>query len=174
MTSSTVKIDKLLAIFTSPDMGRDMVEHNSIKATAGIGLEGDRYSTTIASGFFSSKPGKPGRIPDSDRQVTLISIQAIDAANAELAAGGLAPFKPVEIRRNLIVDVDAEVLNELVGKTFEVQGLQMEGVELSVPCDRPPILVNRKQDCDAFLKAFDRRGGLKARVLSSGVLSARP
>lgn len=172
-TTSESKIVTLqaIAIFTSSRMGNAMIEHDSIRAIANVGLEADRYSTKIANGAYSAKrTGKPGRIPDLDRQVSLISLTAIAEANAQLALLGIAPFTPSDTRRNLVIDTSADVLNNLVGKVFKVGDVTMEGVELCTPCKRPPSLLGRNEHGQAFETAFEGRGGLRARVLSDGTI----
>ena len=70
---------------------------------------------------------------------------------------------PSRVRRNVFTrDVD---LNELIGKDFEIQGVRFHGSEESRPCH----WMNRAigPGAEEFLRG---RGGLRARILSNGVL----
>jgi MOSC domain-containing protein YiiM len=152
----------LLGIFMSADMGEVMKEVQSAKLLAGVGIEGDRYATR--KGAFNK--GEKKRIPDSDRQVTLISSSAIAEANEELLAQGKPPFSNFETRRNLIVNISPDDLNNLVGKKFKLGEVIMQAVELCEPCDRPDGLSGKK----GFKLAFENRGGIRVRVLNDGVI----
>lgn len=167
---------KVVGIFTSPAMGAPMVSHQTIRAIPGEGLEGDRYAER--QGAYSdarirqkNPNAKQGRIPDEDRQVSLISTGGIQAANEQLAEKKVPPFDIADTRRNLIVEMTAEELRYLVGRTFRVCNVLMQGVEECTPCKRPAQLAGRKEDGELFESTFEQRGGLRARVLSEGVIS---
>ena len=67
------------------------------------------------------------------------------------------------LRRNVIVsDID---LNTLMGQTFEVQGIQFEGTEEAKPC----YWMNQAF-AEGAEAAMVGNGGLRARILSDGVL----
>ena len=55
-----------------------------------------------------------------------------------------------------------------MGGRFKVGDVLMEGVELCEPCRRPPALVGRASDGEAFELAFKNRGGLRARIIIGG------
>jgi|GEM_PF-268129 len=150
-----------LAIFTAADKGRPMQESDSIAALAGIGLEGDRYAKK--TGAYSGTK----RIPDTDRQVSLISRAGIHEVNAKLIAEGKQTFTEAETRRNIVIEIDPDQLNNLVGKRFKVGDVIMEGVELCTPCSRPSKLSGKPE----FEQAFENRGGLRARIITDGVIS---
>jgi MOSC domain-containing protein YiiM len=66
-------------------------------------------------------------------------------------------------RRNVIVsDVD---LNALIGKEFEVQGITFKGTEEAKPC----YWMNQAF-AEGAEKALMGNGGLRARILTDGVL----
>ncbi len=161
----------LLAIFVSPEKGVPMRELSEVQALAGVGLEGDRYAKRVGA-YSIGDTGKEGRIPDDDRQVSIISAEGIDTANAELRAQGIDPFSPAETRRNLLVSASADDLNALVGREFTIGGVRMIGVEQCDPCTRPSTLLKRGRDRQQFEAAFQNRGGLRARILSDGGLQA--
>ena len=119
----------VLHLFISPRAGQQMIEMPEVVAVWGKGLEGDRYA--LGRGAYS-KSNRP-----VVRHVTLIAIEAIREANAELNV----PFLPRDTRRNIVTEgID---LNLLVGKRFMVGGVHMQGVELCAPCARPSALLGR-------------------------------
>lgn len=156
------------AIYISPNMGEPMQLLDRVIAIAGVGLQGDRYAKR--KGAFNSRPHskKEPRIPDTDRQVTLITLQQIKIANLILKSKGVDPITEDETRRNLVATLSSDQLNALVGKRFKVGEVLMEGVELCEPCRRPPTLLGRSKDGEAFELAFKNRGGLRARILRGG------
>lgn len=153
---------EVISILICPIKGRPMEDRFSAQAIAGVGLEGDRYA--VRQGAYSGV-----RIPDEDRQVTLISKEAIDKVNLQLLAEGIQPFSPEELRRNIILTIGTDELNDLVGQRFFVGEVEMEGAELCEPCRRPAALSSRSSaDGKAFEKFFKGRGGLRARIISGG------
>ncbi|GIW12332.1 MAG: molybdenum cofactor biosynthesis protein [Dehalococcoidia bacterium] len=112
------------------------------------GIIGDRYHA--GQGTFSS--GEP-----AGRAVTLIEHETLEALANE--AGILLPAGAY--RRNLVtIEVP---LNHLVGRTFQVGEVVLEGVRLAEPCSylewctRPGVR-----------RALLHRGGLRANVLRGG------
>ena len=144
-----------------------------VNAIAGVGLLGDRYAKR--EGAYSIRPNskKKPRIPDEDRQVTLIAQQQIEVGNAILRRMGIEPITEDQTRRNLVVTLSSNQLNALVGERFKVGDVLMEGVELCEPCRRPPTLIDRSKDGEAFEFAFENRGGLRARILRGGNIHKR-
>lgn len=134
------------AIFLAGERGapRTAVEH--VRAVAATGLEGDRY--------FGHQRG--GGKHDSERQVTLIEAEAVDAVRATGAA-----FAPGDARRNVVTR--GVRLNELVGRTFRVGGALLRGTERCDPCSRLTRLTYRGVERD-----LRDRGGLRAEILESG------
>lgn len=161
------------AIYIAPKMGAPMQSLDRVNAIAGVGLEGDRYAKR--EGAYSVRKGskKKPRIPDEDRQVTLIAQQQIEISNAILGSMDIKPITEDQTRRNLVVTLSSDQLNALVGGRFKVGDVLMEGVELCEPCRRPPTLIGRPQDGQAFETAFENRGGLRARILRSGTIHKR-
>ena len=121
------------------------LEVAAIECVAGRGIKGDR--------FFDFKPDYKG-------QVTFFSVEVFSALTAELQLTGKSPG---DSRRNIVVEgVD---LNTLVGREFAVQGVRFLGTAECSPC--------RWMD-HAYAPGAERflqqRGGLRAKVLSDGVL----
>ena len=147
------------AIYTCARAGAPMQSHGHIAVVAGEGLAGDRYAKGI--GVYSRVE------PIKVRHATLITQDGIDTANAMLRARGLVEFSAADTRRNLVVaGMQAEELNDLVGREFSFGGIRFRGIEFSDPCHRPGRLLDRS----GFEQAFERRGGLRAEVFSSGEL----
>jgi MOSC domain-containing protein YiiM len=71
---------------------------------------------------------------------------------------------PAVLRRNLIVS--GADLNALVGKQFRLQEVEFEGVEQCRPCEWMDLAFG--PGAEQWLKG---RGGLRARVLSDGLLT---
>ena len=143
-------IGKLVAIYITAETGRPMVEVPQAQAIPGTGLEGDRYAS--GSGLYSNTPG-------TGRQVTLVEAEAIEALNQEENLG----LKAIQTRRNLLTR--GVPLNHLVGKEFRVGAVMLRGVRLCEPCDYLAGLTQPE-----VLPGLVHRGGLRADILSSGVI----
>jgi hypothetical protein len=121
------------------------VEVRSIECVAGRGIRGDRY--------FDFQDNYKG-------QITFLSVEVFDELCETLQVQDCSPSLT---RRNTITrGVD---LNELVGQEFEVQGVRFYGTQECRPCywmDRAIA-----PGAEKFLKG---RGGLRARILTNGVL----
>lgn len=119
-----------------------------VECVAGRGLRGDR--------FFDYKPDYKG-------QVTFFSGEIYDELCAMFLELGSDLPEPFVFRRNVITrGVD---LNTLIGKTFTLQGVSFEGCAECTPCH----WMNQAfaPGAEAALKG---RGGLRAKILTSGIL----
>jgi MOSC domain-containing protein YiiM len=147
---------ELCALFASP--GHDFKGHHggprghhpiidaeTIECVAGKGIQGDRY-------FNSDK--------HRDGQITFFDWTVLEAIRDEF---GLPDLDPSALRRNVVVR--GADLNALVGRTFELQGLRFRGTEECTPCYWMDQSV--APGAEEFLRG---RGGLRARILSSGTL----
>ena len=124
-----------------------LIEVDSVECVAGRGLRGDRY--------FDHKK-------DYDGQITFFAMEVFDALRRELE---LPAAQPQATRRNVFTrGVD---LNTLVGQEFEIQGVRFAGVEECSPC----YWMNQALG-DGAEKFLKHRGGLRARILTDGVLKA--
>jgi MOSC domain-containing protein YiiM len=122
-----------------------LAEHQEIYCVAGRGVEGDR--------FFDYKDNYRG-------QITFFSLEVFTEVCRQL---GISGKRPGVTRRNVMTTgVD---LNSLVGEEFAVQGIQFFGVEECRPCYWMDQAFG--PGAEAALK---NRGGLRARILSSGRL----
>ena len=122
-----------------------IVEVEDIACVAGRGLRGDR--------FFDYKPDYKG-------QVTLFSAEVFETLCATFS---LPEASPAALRRNLLVR--GGDLNGLIGKSFELQGVRLEGVEECRPCHWMDQAL--APGAEAWLRG---RGGLRCRILTDGRL----
>lgn len=118
---------------------------DEVECVAGRGLRGDR--------FFDFKENYKG-------QVTFFSHEVFTALCAELQLAGRSPGLT---RRNIVV-ADAD-LNSLVGQEFTVQGVHFRGMAECSPCHWMDAAL--APGAEKFLQG---RGGLRARILTDGVL----
>jgi len=122
-----------------------LVELESARCVAGQGIEGDRY--------FGYKDDYKGQITFFDWDVYRDLCRTLDIHDKP----------PAVLRRNVIVEgLD---LNALVGQQFEIQGITFEGSEECKPC----YWMDRAFGPGAEA-AMQGRGGLRARIATSGVL----
>jgi MOSC domain-containing protein YiiM len=154
---------KILAIFTAPRAGAPMEAVRFAALIAGHGIAGDRY----AEGTGTYSRADPPRV----RHVTFIAREAIEAANRELSA----PFAPIELRRNVLVEgID---LNACVGGYLGNERVLFRGAERAEPCLRPALLIKERWGeahaplvARAFKRAFAGRGGLRAEIAMDALI----
>ena len=138
------------AIYVASAPGAPMRSVAEVRARPGAGLEGDRYAA--GAGTFSRETG-------SDRQVTLIEREALEAGRRDYRL----EIPPEGTRRNLLTR--GVYLNHLVGREFRVGEVRLRGVELCEPCD-----TLEKNTCPGARRALIHRGGLRAEILAGGTL----
>jgi len=124
-----------------------MTSLTSVEALAGVGLAGDRYAEP-----------KNRRAPDYE--VTLIESENIEGFT-RATGRALTPDMP---RRN-IVTVGVR-LNPLAGEQFSIGHAVFEGLELCEPCS-----LFARRSYGEVLAFFRGKGGLRARIVSGGMLS---
>jgi MOSC domain-containing protein YiiM len=140
----------LEAIYITAKRGGLMQSVAEVHAMPGRGLEGDRY-------FL--EPGALRKDNKTDRQITLIEIEAVDALRKE---EGIA-VSPADIRRNLVMR--GVQLNTLVDKRFKVGEVTLRGIRLCEPCQYLAKITQPE-----VLPGLLHRGGLRAEILSDGVI----
>ena len=122
-----------------------LVAVNEAECVAGKGLMGDR--------FFDFKENYKG-------QITFFAMEVFETLKREL---NLPEAQPGATRRNVFTrGVD---LNALVGKRFEVQDVEFEGV-----CECSPCYWMNSALGPGTEKWLQGRGGLRARILTDGTL----
>jgi len=130
-----------------PPGENSIVEVPEVECVAGRGLRGDR--------FFDFKENYKG-------QITFFAWETYEAICRELAVQDKAPSA---FRRNVVTTgVD---LNELIDQEFVIQGVRFRGTEECRPCYWMDQAF--APGANEFLKG---RGGLRAIILSDGILRA--
>ena len=130
-----------------PPGGHPLVERAEIRCVAGRGIEGDR--------FFDFKADYQG-------QITFFASEVFEDLCRRLGVSGKSPGVT---RRNVITaGVD---LNSLIGRQFEIQGLRFAGAAECSPCHWMDEAI--APGAEKWLHA---RGGLRARILTDGILHA--
>ncbi len=126
-----------------------ILPREQVMCRAGRGIEGDR--------FFDYKEDYKG-------QITFFAWETYLKIRTELNVPGL---QPQAFRRNVL----AEGLNldELIGRRFRLGGIEFEGICEAKPCYWMEQAV--APGAEAWLLG---RGGLRAKILSDGMLSAGP
>lgn len=122
-----------------------MTEVAAVECVAGRGLRGDR--------FFDFKPDYKG-------QITLFAWETHAALGRELA---VTDRPPSVYRRNVITE--GADLKSLIGREFEVQGIRFLGMAECTPCDWMDQAFG-----PGALACLQGRGGLRAKILTDGVL----
>jgi MOSC domain-containing protein YiiM len=122
-----------------------MVEVPQLECIAGHGIRGDR--------FFDYKEDYKG-------QVTFFAEEVYDRLCERL---GVWDKCPSVLRRNVMTR--GADLNTLIGAEFEIQGLRFLGTEECRPC----YWMDRAF-CPGAEAAMQGEGGLRAQILSSGIL----
>jgi len=131
--------------------GRRAGDHQAVavdqaECVAGRGIRGDRY-------FDHS--------PDNNGQITFFDMDVIEALARELCLTGV---RPELTRRNVFTR--GTDLKSLVGVEFEIQGVRFVGTEECRPCH----WMNDAFHDDRVEGWLVGRGGLRARILTDGVL----
>ncbi len=131
-----------------PAAEHPMVEQTRLHCLEGRGIEGDR--------FLDYKHDYKG-------QVTFFAHEVYESLCTEF---GVTDKPPSVFRRNIITR-QAD-LNALIGEEFEIQGLRFLGTGECSPCHWMDSAFHLGAE-----KSLKNRGGLRARILTSGWL-ARP
>lgn len=130
-----------------------MVSRAEVEAVPGRGLVGDRYF--LGCGTFSPQPQRP------DFEVTLVEQEMLDA----FASRSGLPFNAMSARRNLVTT--GVRLNDLVGVEFQAGEVRLRGIRLCEPCS-----YLAKISFPEVLRGLVHQGGLRAQILSAGVIRA--
>jgi MOSC domain len=137
------------ALLTAAHAEDTMERHRTVELHAGRGIVGDRYFDGTGTFSASEKQG---------RQLTLIEAEVLDSLRDE----GLH-LTPVDARRNVVTrEID---LNALVGREFRIGTVRCIGRRLCEPCSHLQRLTGT-----ALLRPMIHRGGLRADILTSGVV----
>ena len=125
----------------------------AVEVRTGKGILGDRYFGVAAH---------------YEAQITFVALEVFEAALAEFGAEGIAPEV---MRRNVVTE--GLNLNQLLGLEFTIDSgtgpIRFLGTRPCSPCAWMDHVI--APGANRFLKG---RGGLRARVLSDGLLSRGP
>jgi hypothetical protein len=137
-------------IAVSPAAGEPMRSVERAVAAAGRGLDGDRYAA--GAGTFSDAAAR-------GHDLTLIAAEQLDAL--ALPRGRRIAY--ADARRNVVTrGID---LNALVGRRFHIGDVECLGQRLCEPCAHLERLTE-----PGALRALVHRGGLRADILTDGVV----
>jgi MOSC domain-containing protein YiiM len=139
----------VISINIAADASAPMQSVSEVRAIPGRGLEGDRYFDQ--KGTFSK--------PESDRELTLIEAEAIEAMKRELGVD----YDLSDSRRNVVTR--GVPLNHLVGREFWIGDVRARGLRLCEPCSHLQKLSHEK-----VLPGLVHRGGLRAQILTEGMI----
>jgi len=142
----------VVSIHTAPDAGKPMATLVEAEALAGAGLVGDRYFRGRGAYCTGANTG---------RQITLIESEALDAASDETGMR----IQPRDSRRNVVTR--GVGLNDLVGREFHIGEVRLRGIDLCEPCTHLAHLAGKP-----MLRSLVHRGGIRADILSDGVIRA--
>lgn len=138
-------------IFIAAASGGAQIDQERVEVAAGAGIEGDRNF---------DRHEEPGQ------NITLIEAEEIESF---LDEHGRTQDLSVT-HRNLVTR--GVRLNELVGREFLVGDLRLRGVELCEPClGLGTALASAELPAAMVVKRFLHRAGLRADVISSGVIA---
>lgn len=135
----------VVSIHTAALSGGPIEDRPEARAVPGKGLEGDRN-------FDAGDPLAA---------VTLIEMESIEALQRDYGI----TLPPAESRRNIVTQ--GVPLNHLIGREFRVGGVLMRGTRMCEPCK---YLAGKTQD--RVLPGLVHRGGIRAEILSEGVIRA--
>jgi len=121
------------------------------QAIPGVGLEGDRYA--LKQGTFFK--------PEPDFELTLIESEALEAMSRDYQI----ELSHADARRNVVTR--GVPLNHLVGQEFHIGEVKIRGIRLCEPCPHLERLTALP-----LIKGLHHRGGLRAQILTPGVINA--
>jgi len=139
----------VVSLHIAPEASAPMEERDVVRAVAGRGLEGDRYSEH--RGFYSGTPGPL-------REISLIEEETLEA----LVRDHEMVVVPGETRRNIVTR--GVPLNHLVGREFLVGSAVIRGVKLCEPCAHLVAVTGKR----GYLPNLIHRGGLHAEIIRDG------
>jgi MOSC domain-containing protein YiiM len=141
---------RVVAIFVAPKSAEEMVSLSTVRAMADRGLEGDRFLRDSWSA-----------IARSDKAVSFIEDEVLELAAEELGLESIAQ----KTRRNIVTR--GVPLVDLLHREFVVGDVRMRGIRLFEPCGH----LVQVSKLPGIFKALNHRSGLKAAILSDGIIS---
>lgn len=143
---------KVIGIYIATEAAAPMQSISEARLETGRGIAGDRYYSYLGT-FSDKEKHRPSQ------EITLIESEQVDRFNSTtgLALDYSAP------RRNVVTR--GINLNDLVGVSFRVGEVTLEGLKLCEPCDHLAKLV-----AGEVLPHLVHRAGLRARIVSGGII----
>jgi MOSC domain-containing protein YiiM len=132
---------KVVGIHIGADHGGPVLSVTSVRARAGMGLEGDRHF-------------HPDGDAEAGEALTLVEEEVVESVGLE--AGGT--------RRQ--VTVRGVRVNDLIGRRFRVGDVECYGVELCEPC-----LTLERNTRPGIIKDLVHRAGINADILTDGTIA---
>ncbi|SBS32969.1 MOSC domain protein [Marinomonas spartinae] len=138
------------SIFVAKKSKMPQIGIEAVKVDAGKGIVGDRSY---------------GKRQEAGQNITFVESEEIEAFNTNFDQ----QIGQSATRRNIVTE--GIRLNNLVGKEFMIGDVRFYGVELCEPCAYlGQLLANDSLSAPQVVKAWLHRGGLRADVLSTGIL----
>ncbi|MDB5194838.1 MAG: domain containing protein [Parcubacteria group bacterium] len=153
---------KVIGLYIAPERKMSMQARAQVHAVAGHGLEGDRYNNAAGQRPQDRRFSDAAKL----RGATFNACEDIEAANRWLRDRGHPSFSAAETRRNVLLTGFTDFAS-LIGREFWAGAAKFRGVELADPCVFPSKLAGGKF---GFMEAFEGRGGLRAEVVSGGLI----
>mgnify|MGYP001165639298 FL=1 len=138
-------MSEVLKIGIAENNNKKIEEVSSIRLIANKGIVGDRNFKDYS---------------DPSTQLTLIESENIDYYNDKYNLS----FDYLDFRRNIITKNIK--LNDLINKQISIGNVKIEVIDLCRPCR----FLQEKLSTNNIIKEFLRKGGLRCRILSSGII----
>lgn len=140
---------KIAAIYTAPQSRAPMESQDAVAVRLGCGIVGDRHYRRNAT---------------PENQITLVAREAVDMFNRDYGQR----IHVSDLRRNIVTEgVD---VNALEGRTFQIAGITLRGIELCEPCSVIGNLLAGDLTPTQVVRALMGHGGLRCEILGSGTL----
>lgn len=139
------------SLYIAPEPAGPMLPVARVRAFADRGLEGDRF---FRESWTAAK--RP------DKAVSLIEEEVLEMAAAEQQI----KISGDKTRRNIITR--GVPLIDLLDREFVIGKVTMRGIRLFEPCDH----LEKVSKLAGIFRALENRSGLKAAILSDGVIHA--
>lgn len=144
---------RVVDLLLTDTAGKPLQSQKEVELIAGKGIVGDRYY--LKTGTFSEQlAGLP------DAELTLIELEEIEAFETTTKLG----YVGADFRRNIVTS--GVRLNDLVGKTFFIGDVELEGIRLCEPCAHLAKLLSME-----IMEHMVHKTGLRAAIKSSGSIS---
>ena len=136
-------------LYIAPEPAGPMIPVPQVRALADRGLEGDRF---FRESWTAAK--RP------DKAVSLIEEEVLEMAASEHQVS----IAGDQTRRNIVTR--RVPLIELLGREFTIGTVVMRGIRLFEPCGH----LEKVSKVPGIFRALEHRSGLKAAILSDGVI----